>query len=588
MDETTHIPIITDWRSPIANLYYENSGPVNNISFMAPIGERKGDLKQKRQFQISRARIKGIYDAKSGNVAADQFLLSQLNERIGKKLQDIVSTIQQQQNSIIREDIDKPILIQGVAGSGKTTILLHRLAYLFYTYKNKITSDNSLIIAPNQLFIDYVSDVLPDLGINKVDTQTYLFWAKKILDFDDSYIVSPKDEDLDIKQFKGSKEFLNILDLYFEEFESNLLDNMPYSRKDIVINRYYDLKKNSLNMDMPERLELSLDYAFAQKRFRNSLNGYIGDIKDNDYEIKSKIMSYFNKATNVYKIYKNMYKEDSKIINISKYSLEGLETKGKLKYFRIEDLAPMVYLYEKIYDTKHLQKDYIMIDEAQDISFIQLATLIKLAKNDNLTIAGDIAQSIIPPFYIRDWNDVISLIKEYTEKDTSYYQLQRCYRTTVEIIDYANKLFGDKFPTNYQLPEAVLRHGQDVKTVLIKDSIVDSNIDKLIEIINNQFTDGAVTCAVLCRDKNHAIEVYDKFKQYEKDINREIVNYTSNDYSQGLLVMPIENAKGLEFDTVIIADMNNELYPEDDLSWRLLYVGITRALHKLYIVKKAL
>ena len=176
-DKNTHIPLTIDWRAPIANLYYQNSGPTENVDFKAPVGVRKGDLKQKRQFQISRARIQNIYDAKSGNVAADEFLLSQLKGRLGKKLTDIVATIQSQQNEIIREEINRPVIIQGVAGSGKTTILLHRLAYLFFNYKEKIRPEASLIVAPNRMFLDYISDVLPSLGVSGVSTLTYLFWA---------------------------------------------------------------------------------------------------------------------------------------------------------------------------------------------------------------------------------------------------------------------------------------------------------------------------------------------------------------------------------------------------------------------------
>ncbi|MFA5623027.1 MAG: UvrD-helicase domain-containing protein, partial [Candidatus Dojkabacteria bacterium] len=201
MDRDTYRPLISDWRAPIANLYYENSGPANNLQYDSPTGIREGNLIQKRQFSISEARIKHIYDAKSGNIAADEFLLAQLNERLGQKLQDIVSTIQAQQNEIIREEINKPVVIQGVAGSGKTTILLHRLAYLFYAYKAHIRPSKSLIIGPNKMFLDYITDVLPSLGIENVLANTYIFWAKSVLGWDNTYILHPSKEDLKIKEY---------------------------------------------------------------------------------------------------------------------------------------------------------------------------------------------------------------------------------------------------------------------------------------------------------------------------------------------------------------------------------------------------
>ena len=589
IDEQTHIPLITDWRSPIANLYYQNSGPKNNVSFIAPSGERRGDLLQKRQFQISRGRIRGIYDARSGNVAADEFLLSQLNERLGKKLQDIVSTIQAQQNSIIRDYLNKPILIQGVAGSGKTTILLHRLAYIFYAHKDQISSNNSLIIAPNQLFIDYVSDVLPNLGVSKVDTETYLFWAKSVLGWNDRFTISNKKSDLDIKSYKGSLEFLNVLERYFEKFEEDLLENIPYSGKDSIENRYFELKKEFPNIDMLERLDLAVEYTFAKKQFKQATTGFYDATNDIDLNHKKNISSYFRKKCNIYSLYKDLFKTDLVSREISKYSLEGLTQDGGIRNYRMEDLAPMVYLHLKINGIKQYEKDYVMVDEAQDMSFVQLATLVMVAKSGNITIAGDLAQSIIAPFYIRDWDDVINLIKDITNKDTQYYQLQKCYRTTIEIVNFANKVFEGRFPKSYKLPEAVLRHGDEVGILEYDRDIKDLSKDKieeLISLIKDQFKKGAVTCALLCRDRDHADILYPIFKEYEDVIGRQVVSYKESDYKGGLQILPIENAKGLEFDSVIFADLNGNYYSNDELSIRLFYVGITRALHRVFVVTK--
>lgn len=589
IDEQTHIPLITDWRSPVANLYYQNSGPRDDVSFEAPNGERRGDLLQKRQFQISRGRIRGIYDAKSGNVAADEFLLSQLNERLGKKLQDIVSTIQAQQNAIIRDGLNKPILIQGVAGSGKTTILLHRLAYIFYAHKEQISSNNSLVIAPNQMFIDYVSDVLPNLGVSKVDTETYLFWGKSVLGWDNRFTISNKKPDLDFKAYKGSLEFLNVLERYFEKFEEDLLENTPYSRKDIIKRRYYELKKEFPHIDMIERLDLAMNYAFARKQFKQGRTGFYDATNDMDMNLKRDISSYFRRRCDIYSLYKGLFKTDLVSKDVCKYTLEGLTQRGGIKNYRMEDLAPMVYLHLKINGTKFYEKDYVMLDEAQDMSFVELTTLIMVAKNGNITIAGDLAQSIIAPFYIRDWDDVMSLIKDITGKDTEYYQLQKCYRTTIEIVEFANRIFKDRFPKSYKLPEALLRHGDEVGILEYDKDIKDLDKDKIRELVNlikEQFNKGAVTCALLCRDRNHADTLYTVFKEYEDVIGRQVVSYKEFDYKGGLQVLPIENAKGLEFDTVIFADLNSNYYDEKELSIRLFYVGITRALHRVFVVTK--
>lgn len=589
IDKETHVPLITDWRSPIANIYYQNSGPTKNVSFKAPVGTKKGDLLQKRQFQIARARINGIYDAKSGNAAADEFLLAQLQERIGKKLQDVVSTIQAQQNEIIRGEINKPALMQGVAGSGKTTILLHRLAYLFYTYPKEINDTNTLIIAPNQMFIDYVSDVLPNLGVNKVDTLTYLFWGKKALGWDQYYTISPEDENLEMKEYKGSLDFIKVLDQHFIEFEKTLLENIPSTLKYDIEKRYYELKEQYKDINTTERVGLAVEYALAQKVFRRYRSGKIDTRENDEAKINSKIEAYIRKNCNAYEMYKGLFKTDLVSKELKKYSLNGLKHNGRIHTFRAEDLAPMVYLHFKLNGSKFEEKAYVMVDEAQDISLIQLLTLLIIAKNGNITLAGDLAQSIIPPFYIKDWNDVKDLVKSVTGSDTEYFELQKCYRTTFEIVEYANSIFKETFPKSYKLPEAILRHGDDVGIIENEKNIQDldeKEVKSFVELIKQDFNKGAVTIALLARNKNHAIDLFNTLSKYTDELGRDIINYSDNNYTNGLLILPIENAKGLEFDTIFLADINSDFYGDDTLSSKLLYVALTRALHRAYIIVK--
>jgi DNA helicase-2/ATP-dependent DNA helicase PcrA len=590
MDPKTFQPLVSDWRAPIANIYYENSGPTKNLQYDTPSGLKQGDLIQKRQFSISESRIRHIYDAKSGNAAADEFLLSQLNERLGQKLKDIVATIQEQQNKIIREEINKPVVIQGVAGSGKTTILLHRLAYLFYTYKEKIHPEKTLIIGPNKVFLDYISDVLPSLGIEHVETNTYLFWAKNILGWNDTYRIYPGKEDLEIKEFKGSKQFIDILDSYFEEFESDLLDNIPYIRKEIIRERYYELKETHPLITMDERLMLALEFAFAQKQFKEKITGSFKDKDGYDTEKKKEISRYFNRNTLPIEIYRNMFKKGYINKKISEYTLEGVVRKGKVKLFRMEDLAPIVYLHLKLHGHKENEKEYVMLDEAQDLSLIQILTLLQISKNQNITIAGDLAQAIIPPFYIRDWESVIDLFTKFKLEKYSYYQLNRCYRTTLEIIEFANKIFRDRFPKTYKLPEAVLRHGEEIHMIDNQkniDNLTEKELLNFINILAKEFEKGSVTCAIVCPNKEYALKTYKKIFKYQSKLSKDVVDFTQENYKTGVLVLPIESAKGLEFDTVILLDVNSETYPDTELSTRLFYVAITRALHRLIIINNS-
>jgi DNA helicase-2/ATP-dependent DNA helicase PcrA len=253
----------------------------------------------------------------------------------------------------------------------------------------------------------------------------------------------------------------------------------------------------------------------------------------------------------------------------------------------MEDLAPIVYIQLKLKGTKEFEQDYVVVDECQDLSYVEIATLAQIAKNGNITLAGDLAQAIIPPFYIKDWKNVMKLIEDIGYNDISYHQLNRCYRTTIEIIEFANEIFEERFPESYKLPEAVLRHGEEIKKIEYETEIKDlddNELKEFVELIKDEFEKEAVTCAVICKDRQHANNIYEKIKPLEDEIGRDVVAYSESDYKSGVLVLPVSHAKGLEFDSVIIADMNEQRYPDNEYNTRLLYVAITRALHRLVII----
>jgi DNA helicase II / ATP-dependent DNA helicase PcrA len=603
IDPKTNIPLITDWRAPIANLYYQNSGPENDLSFIAPVGPQHGDLILKRQFEIASGRISSIYEAKSGNAAVDQFLLKQLENRIGKKLQDIVSTIQAQQNEIIREEKDRPSIIQGVAGSGKTTIILHRMAYLFFTYPDEIQPENSLIIAPNTMFLDYISDVLPSLGVEGMQQNTYINWARSLLKWDKKYHIAQNPDNNEVKVIKGDTKFLRLTETFFEFFEYDLFEKMPDFINLEVHARYQEMRREYPAMSILEVIGLSVDYAFAQRQFKRKgyVGDYMGELHDQE-DRKKKIKAYVTKRTNPYNLYKEMISH-KRIFAESGYSKEEIELIGKFTKptfkrqgkgipYKVEDLPPIVWFYLKLHGIKSNIKDYIVVDEAQDLSIFQLLTINLVARNGNITIAGDTAQAIIPPFYIQDWNNLKDAIKvemdsQKVQKEIAYHQLFRCYRTTVEIIEFANEIFAKHFPKGYKLPEAVLRHGEDVSIMKFEKNTAktsENDVKKLIKEVNKQFENDAVTVALITKDEKTAEDIYEKLNTKSEEFKRSIHLYKEDDYRDGVLVLPVSRAKGLEFDSVFVMDVNEDTYVEDDLSVRLLYVAITRALHRLYII----
>lgn len=598
-DKDSNQALISDWRAPIANLYYQNSGPKDDVSFNSPLGEIKGDLRQKRQFEISGGRIHAIYDAKSGNVAADQFLLSQLNKRIGKKLAEIVSTIQSQQNEIIREKANTPLLIQGVAGSGKTTIILHRLAYLFYTYSSTIRPEKSLIIAPNMMFLDYISDVLPSLGVRGLEQNTYLFWARNLLGFSETFALSTIPDDMSLAKFKGSAQFKDLIGKYFIKLEKEIFEGIKGGLGYDVEDRYFELKEKHPNMSMIERLDLSVEYAFAQQQFKGKRTGLLSWNLELVKERRKQIKDHIKDKTNVYKIYKELFKRDDPSgwcefgslswEEVSKKSLKQLQgATAKTKGYKVEDLAPMVWLHLKINGLEEFQKEHVVVDEAQDLSTFQLITLFAIAKEGNITIAGDLAQSIIPPFYINSWEDLIVTLKESFDikNGIAYHQLFRSYRTTIEIIKYANKIFRRFFPKSYRLPEAVLRHGNEVELIETNSLLSEggeTDYDNLVRLLNLESDKGAISTALICKNEEHANNIIAHLRSRESDLESTLVSFNDDNYHSGILVLPVSRAKGLEFDSVIILDANKEIYPGDELDVRLFYVAVTRALHRLYI-----
>jgi DNA helicase-2/ATP-dependent DNA helicase PcrA len=593
-------PIITDWRAPITDLYYSNSGPTKGVSFKSPAGEQFGNLLEKTQYEIAHGRITNVYNSQTGNAVADTFLLSQLSKKIGKKLTDIVSTIQDQQNKIIRDKVDAPMIIQGVAGSGKTTILLHRVAYLLYAYKESISGANSLIIGPNKMFLDFISEILPSLGVIAIEQNTYTMWAKSILKWDYRFILSDTPDNLKVKKFKGSPIFVKIVTNFLDSFETNLLENISDPMKEIIKSRYFDLQKSQPMLSLFERLDFSVQYAFAQQQFKYNMTGdFNGDIVARDIR-QQKILNYFKKKTNVFELYKSIFKNailfsneglaEAEFLEIQKHSMTTLtKTKGNC-FFKVEDLAPILWIYFRIYGVKSKLKDYIAIDEAQDMSIFQILSLVKSAKMGNVSIAGDLAQSILPPFNIEDWQELIDSCKTTLGYDIKYHQLDKCYRTTVEIIDYANSRIKGKFPSSYKLPEAVLRHGEKVNEVNLQgfffnDSITKKDLNHLLKILSDEEKKGAATIAIICKSLQHSDKVYEKLSLMRDRLAKKIYNFTEDDFHEGILILPVERAKGIEFDAVIMADYCKEMYSDSFLDSKLFYVAVTRALHRLHILR---
>ncbi|NFQ00714.1 AAA family ATPase [Clostridium sporogenes] len=655
LDEEDKEEMVVDWRSPIADLYY--SGVQGKASYKAPIGNIEGELLLKRKFIIKNQKLIDAFDEgineiilnfneeneRNGeNALIDEFLKINLEENRGNKLKDIVSTIQKEQNDIIRADMYKPLIIQGSAGSGKTTIALHRIAYLLYKYKNKITGEDIVILAPNKLFLDYISEVLPNLGVGKVKQSTFNKLSKEILNF--NYQIIDKDEKLskiienrnskenkfitNTSKIKGSLVYKKMLDRYIKYLElndmfiddikiqgyvlfpsreiirlyKNDLKHLPLNKRKIEIKRYLnnkiDAKIQNVWNDIDKEYILKIREVkskYKEDKEEEKRNNVIKLYEERDkkkQEIKLEAEEVLNETIkewfidDIVYVYRDMYMEEENLnyattgiipetlINYMKNKIEEDANKEKIDE---EDLAALLYLKINIDGVDNYKFSHMVIDEAQDYSPLELYVLKLLSKARGYTIVGDLGQSI---YYYKGIDNWEKLIKEVYEEG-EYTPLKQSYRSTVEIVDFANKVLR-KQKNNLQPAKAVLRHGKYPEKIRYQDE--KDFYEKLNSVIETIEKKEDKTIAIICKDYEQC-ESLKEFLHLKEEKQWEIVD-KDNEILPKRIVIPSYITKGLEFDCSIIYDCSEENYSETELDKKILYVVLTRALHEEYIFYK--
>lgn len=653
-DESSGDEIVIDWRAPIADLYY--SGTQGKCSYHAPLGTIDGELFLKRKFMIRGSKLEDAFDEGinqiilrgaaeevEGNSLDDEFLKINLEQGVSSKLKDIVATIQREQNEIIRAEKNKALIVQGSAGSGKTTVALHRLAYLIYKYKERLTGEDILVVAPNALFLDYISEVLPNLGVDKVPQKTFEGLALDILGIKSEVLTKDKKlayiienmEDADVKfitnssKVKGSLVFRTILDRYAKYLEINGLNykdievegcrlfrageiktlfsknlvHLPISKRKEEMKRYFNGKLKSKLAQISE--EIDVDYEFQMKKIRTTVADpeekrniliKMYDERDKKKEAlstnsKQVLKEYFKnwEYDDVRKLYLELFnnKELFDMLSSNKipealaeYMKEELNKNFEKNVIDSDDLAPMMYLKYKIegIDEKHKYK-HIVIDEAQDYSMLELYMLRNVVINDSFTIVGDVGQSIY--FYkgIEDWQ---KLIEEVYNEYGEYVALTQSYRSTVEIVNFANRVL-EKQSNSLKPAKPVLRHGMEPE--LIKYSEDLEFAAKIDEIVKEVEKAGRKNVAIICKTYSQCKYVKEILNQTSK-WKWEVVNDTDKKLNLKNIIIPSYMTKGLEFDCSVIYNCDNNNYKDTELDKKLLYVVLTRALHMSYIFYK--
>ncbi len=598
--------VITDWRAPVATLYYDSN--LGKVEYNAPEGMIKGDLTLKRQIIIQDAKVQEIYDVDS--VSDDELLKPYLGASADSRLKNIVASIQGEQNNIIRKSIEKNLIVQGVAGSGKTTVALHRIAYLMYNNSKKYKANQFMVIGPNKFFINYISNVLPDLDASNAVQTTFEELASEYtmekLTFEDSTkkladIINGK-EQYNYLKFKSSLEYKKMLDNYLNNVESRLIpdtgiiiNNVKIVDKEyilkiynetigesisqrlettakIIANRiktdediYSNIKKEMFELEKAEQ-NADKKRAIAKKEI-----SMLNDLTSNGFEkqIKKLLDISSVKAINIYKD----FVENVDIVEYPELKSNTLKSL-KAKIIENEDIAPIMYIKLFLFgNNKYKDIKCVVVDESQDFGVFSYYVLRHLLPNAVFSIFGDMTQGIYAYRALDSWNQIHNNIF----KNSEYLELKKSYRTSIEIMNEANKV-SEGIGLGRANP-VIRSSGPIVKT---KKNNKDVN-NYIVMQVKKYLKDGFKSIAIVFKNQEKMVDLSKKFKK--NNIESEIIYKDQEKYNGGVCILTSYLSKGLEFDVVIIADCDNEIYKQDSiLDMKLLYVAMTRALHKLELI----
>lgn len=553
--------ILYDWRSPICSLFYDyETGP---CSYTAPGGEFSGELKRKRQYKIEDGKLLGVFD-NSLNIN-DEVLQEVLATESSEKMKNVVNTIQQEQNKVIRNLEDDNLIVQGIAGSGKTTVALHRIAFLLYQIKN-LTSNNILIFSPNNIFTEYISDVLPSLGeANTLQTTfadyltCFLTEYKEVENFTDfvSRYYSYSEVFPELVEYKQSDKIISDLD----EFLENYIDNCKFI-SDIKEGEKNFISKNDLNEMLHDRYEkLPLFERIDEMAEKLSSNFYKGSRKK--VKTFNKLLYDNSNFTKDYKkIFIEFFTSEFSSIKLDEATVKKAINGDVINY---EDALIMAYIKGNLegflYEGTIKQ---VIIDEAQDYNRLQYIIINKIFRKADFTVLGDINQNINPYYHYESLEDLASLFRG----ETKYLELLKTYRSSPEIIDYTNKILNLKHVNAIRRDNhrpVVIRKGvSDLKTRMVED----------VRTLQSEYK----STAIITKDLKQAQEIYDLIKD---EIDISLVGADSKGFKKELIIIPAYVSKGLEFDSVIIYNDRHNSYKKNERN--LLYVACTRCQHELYI-----
>ena len=559
-DPESRATLIHDWRAPVSSMFYDHE--LGEAGYRSPSGEIKGVISLKRQYRIRGGKMEFMIE--SALTVHDEKKKKELSSNADDKMKNIVATIQREQNRIIRNEDIRTLIIQGVAGSGKTSIALHRIAYLLYTFRDSISSKDILIISPNKVFSDYISNVLPELGEetvpetsmeqilsgvleHKYKYQTYFGLVNELLE-------KPSSSLIDRIAYKASFGFISELDKFILHIE-----NTYFKAADVKLTKYITIPAPFI-----EEQYLRFNRYPIRRRF-DAMADYMLDMLKIQYAftvttagrnlLKKEIRLMFA-GNNDIQVYKDFFKWTNN---------PGMFKMRKGHTLEYSDLAPLAYLHLALEGNGNqpFRVKHLLIDEMQDYSPIQYKVIQKLFPCRK-TVLGDAGQSVNP--YGSSTAETIQ--KSLTASEIM--KLCKSYRSTFEITDFAQKIHP-----NAEL-EPVARHGE--KPQILQFGSAVEELSGIMGLISTYRKSGYKSLGIICKTEQQAREMADMLKSYANDIS--FLSSQSSAFVQGIVIISAHMAKGLEFDEVIIPQTDERNY-RSEIDKSMLYVAVTRAMHRL-------
>lgn len=612
-------PVVVDWRSPVANLYY--SGQIGPMDYTAPDGRIHGELTLKRMLNVRKRELEGLFD--SGIVSQEAYLQEVLGSVSTDRLREIVTTIQAEQNIVIRHGLNADLMVQGAAGSGKTTIALHRIAYLLYAFQDVLKPENMMILAPNPLFLSYISQVLPDLGVERVLQTTFEGWCREgmgkrmpkvlresRLEKNLSLTKAERERTGRMVRLKGSLELMKELESWLDSLQTRILPEKGFRMAGVTLIDREELEDWFLRQFRHFPLHVRIDE--LKKVLRRRVHAAAESLKE-QYDAMTqqqinRIRTVMRDSPERQRRIREMYElRDKRYAEIDERAEDwlrsyrekfpALDLTGLYRLFlqeccdaetaeetcamldkntvRHEDLPILAMICRTVYGLKIRPLKHIVIDECQDFSPFQIELLRQANPAAAFTLVGDLYQGIRSDEGIRSWEEWTGPVF-HGKADLT--QLTVSYRNTVEIMEAAQAV-----AMKYPVPgicgtRPVLRHGKPPEIIR-----ADSEKDRLNGIREQAMRwkqEGYHSIALIAKTAEQAKRLY---QTIGKETGASLLTETDLEYRGGVMILPASMAKGMEFDCVGIPDASEEMFPDDEFLCRMLYVMMTRPLHRLCV-----